>query len=51
MKYFTGIDIGSTASKVVVLDEAGVVDSFRSWGISGVNARISTEKSLYWAVC
>ena len=28
MRYFTGIDIGSTASKVVVLDEQGVVDHF-----------------------
>lgn len=28
MKYFTGIDIGSTASKVVVLDENGIVDHF-----------------------
>ena len=28
MRYFTGIDIGSTASKVVVLDENGVVDHF-----------------------
>ncbi|MDY4182299.1 MAG: acyl-CoA dehydratase activase [Pseudoflavonifractor sp.] len=28
MSYFTGIDIGSTASKVVVLDESGVVDRF-----------------------
>ena len=28
MSYFTGIDIGSTASKVVVLDESGIVDRF-----------------------
>ena len=28
MKYFTGIDIGSTASKVVVLDEEKMVDHF-----------------------
>ena len=28
MRYFTGIDIGSTASKVVVLDDQGVVDHF-----------------------
>ena len=28
MRHFTGIDIGSTASKVVVLDEAGIVDKF-----------------------
>ena len=28
MRYFTGIDIGSTASKVVVLDETGLVDHF-----------------------
>ena len=28
MSYFTGIDIGSTASKVVVLDEQGIVDHF-----------------------
>lgn len=28
MSYFTGIDIGSTASKVVVLDEQGIVDYF-----------------------
>lgn len=28
MRHFTGIDIGSTASKVVVLDEAGIVDHF-----------------------
>lgn len=28
MRYFTGIDIGSTASKVVVLDEASLVDRF-----------------------
>lgn len=28
MSYFTGIDIGSTASKVVVLDEARLVDAF-----------------------
>jgi len=28
MRYFTGIDIGSTASKVVVLDETNIVDHF-----------------------
>lgn len=28
MRHFTGIDIGSTASKVVVLDETGMVDHF-----------------------
>lgn len=28
MKYYTGIDIGSTASKVVVLDSQGIVDYF-----------------------
>ena len=28
MKYYTGIDIGSTASKVVVLDEEGIVNHF-----------------------
>lgn len=28
MSYFTGIDIGSTASKVVVLDQSGMVDHF-----------------------
>ena len=28
MRYFTGIDIGSTATKVVVLDEANMVDRF-----------------------
>ena len=28
MDFFTGIDIGSTASKVVVLDQEQVVDSF-----------------------
>lgn len=28
MKFFTGIDIGSTASKVVVLDEENIVDYF-----------------------
>ena len=28
MNYFTGIDIGSTASKVVVLSEAGMEDCF-----------------------
>ena len=28
MSYFTGIDIGSTALKVVVLDESGIVDRF-----------------------
>ena len=28
MKYFTGIDIGSTATKVVVLDETNMVDCF-----------------------
>ena len=28
MRYFTGIDIGSTATKVVVLDETDLVDRF-----------------------
>jgi len=28
MRYFTGIDIGSTASKVVVLDDKGIIDHF-----------------------
>ena len=28
MKYYTGIDIGSTASKVVVLDSEKIVDYF-----------------------
>lgn len=28
MSYFAGIDIGSTASKIVILDETGIVDHF-----------------------
>ena len=28
MRYYTGIDIGSTATKVVVLNEEAVIDRF-----------------------
>lgn len=44
MKYFTGIDIGSTASKVVVLDEEKMVDHFvlpTGWSSRETSAEIA----------
>ena len=44
MKYYTGIDIGSTASKVVVLDSEGIVTSFvlpTGWSSKETAAAIS----------
>ncbi len=44
MKYFTGIDIGSTASKVVVLDEEKMVDHFvlpTGWSSKETSAEIA----------
>lgn len=46
MRYFTGIDIGSTASKVVVLDESGVVDHFvlpTGWSSKETAAEIASR--------
>ena len=44
MKYFTGIDIGSTASKVVVLDEEKIVNHFvipTGWSSKETSAEIA----------
>ena len=43
-KYFVGIDIGSTASKTVVMDEDGVVEAFTM--PTGWNGR-ETAEAIY----
>ena len=44
MKYYTGIDIGSTASKVVVLDDEKIVNHFvlpTGWSSKETSAEIA----------
>lgn len=44
MKYYTGIDIGSTATKVVVLDEGSLIDNFvlrTGWNSKETSAEVA----------